>query len=68
MAMCPIDGGMSVDSGLLHGPHAFPIVGAWMSPHENTAARGLTSPVLADGGIAAVGIALFERQHALPVL
>ena len=50
---------MSVDGGL-QGPHAFPIVGAWMSPHENTAACGLTSTVLADGGIAAVGIQLYS--------
>jgi hypothetical protein len=62
LGMCPSDGGvpdggMSFDAGL-RGPNAFPIVGAWMSPQE--AACGTTSPVLADGGIAAVGIQLFS--------
>lgn len=57
MSQCPGDGGMSVDGGL-HGPHAFPIVGARMSPPE--AVCGLTSNVLADGGIAAVEIALYS--------
>ncbi len=50
---------MSVDGGL-HGPHGFPIVGAWMSPQDPQAQCGLTSTVLADGGIAAVGIQLFS--------
>jgi hypothetical protein len=57
--VCPYDAGLSPDAGL-QGPHAFPIVGARMSPNDPGAACGLTSTVLADGGIAAVGIQLFS--------
>lgn len=60
---CPTDGGIgfgSVDGGL-QGPHAFAVVGSWMSADHPQAACGAVADVLKDGGIAAVGIELYSE-------
>lgn len=65
IGLCPGDGGgsgfASVDGGL-QGPHAFPVVGSWMAPSHPWADCGATSDVLADGGVAAVGLLLFSNE------
>ncbi len=60
---CPGDGPGTlppVDGGL-QGPHAFPVFGWRMTPDFPEAVCGSASDVLADGGIAAVGLELFSN-------
>ncbi len=54
------DGGLSRTDAGLYGPHGFEIMGWGMSPAISAATCGLVGDVLADGGLAAVGVSLFS--------